>query len=122
VLVFAAFLGLPLAPLQTFPNALIADITDYDTIRTGERREGTYYATQAMFEKTASSLAPLLLAVLLSIGSTTENPIGIRLVGPVAGLSTFIGYLAFRGYWLPDEVTAESVRAARPRGRGVAPR
>jgi GPH family glycoside/pentoside/hexuronide:cation symporter len=121
-LVFAAFLGLPLAPMQTLPNAFIADITDYDTIRTGERREGTYYATRAFFEKTASSFAPLLLAVLLAIGSTTENPVGIRLVGPVAGLSTFIGYLAFRGYWLPDEVTAESVRAARPRGRGVAPR
>ncbi|MBA4180692.1 MAG: hypothetical protein C0506_08910 [Anaerolinea sp.] len=113
VLVFAAFLGLPLAPVQAFPNALIADITDYDTLRTGERREGTYYATQAMFEKTASSLAPLLLAVLLTIGSTTEDPLGIRLVGPVAGLSTFIGYLAFRGYWLPDDVTEESVRLAR---------
>jgi len=114
VLLFAAFLGFPLAPLQTFPNALIADITDYDTIRTGERREATYYATQAFFEKTASSLAPLLLALLLTIGSTTENPIGIRLVGPVAGLSTLIGYLAFRGYWLPDEVTEESVRSPRP--------
>jgi GPH family glycoside/pentoside/hexuronide:cation symporter len=122
VLVFAAFLGLPLAPLQTFPNALIADITDYDTLRTGERREGTYYATQAFFEKTASSLAPLLLALLLSIGSTTENPLGIRLVGPVAGISTLIGYLSFRRYWLPDDVTVESVRAARPSTGGAAPR
>ncbi|MBI5949440.1 MAG: MFS transporter [Chloroflexi bacterium] len=114
ILIYAAFLGLPLAPLQTFPNALIADLTDYDTLRTGERREGTYYATQAMFEKTASSLAPLLLAILLTLGSTTENPIGIRLVGPVAGLSTLIGYLAFRGFWLPDSVNEESVRAVRP--------
>ncbi len=114
ILVYAAFLGLPLAPLQTFPNALIADLTDYDTLRTGERREGTYYATQAMFEKTASSLAPLLLAILLTLGSTTENPIGIRLVGPVAGLSTLIGYLAFRGFWLPDTVNEETVRAASP--------
>ncbi len=113
LLLFAAFLGLPLAPLQTFPNALIADITDYDTILTGERREATYYATQAFFEKTASSLAPLLLALLLTLGSTTEDPIGIRLVGPVAGLSTFVGYLAFRRYWLPDDVTEESVRLAR---------
>ena len=112
---FAALLGLPLAPVQTFPNALIADITDYDTLRTGMRREGTYYATQATLEKTASALAPLLLTLLLVLGSTTANPIGIRLVGPVAGVATLLGYLLFRGYWLPDMVTEETVRAAAPR-------
>ncbi len=111
---YAVLVGLPLAPAQTFPNALIADITDYDTLRSGVRREATYYATQATFEKTASSLAPLLLAALLVLGSTAENPIGIRLVGPVAGISTFAGYLVFRRYWLPDVVTRETVEAARP--------
>ena len=114
-LVFAAFLGLPLAPVQTFPNALIADITDYDALRTGMRREATYYATQATLEKTASALAPLLLTLLLALGSTTDNPIGIRLVGPVAGVATLLGYLVFRSYWLPDHVTEETVRAAAPR-------
>ena len=101
--------------MQTFPNALIADITDYDALRTGMRREATYYATQATLEKTASALAPLLLTLLLVLGSTTANPIGIRLVGPVAGVATLLGYLVFRGYWLPDTVTEETVRAAGPR-------
>ena len=112
--VFAAFLGLALAPVQTFPNALIADIVDYDALRTGMRREATYYATQATLEKTASAMAPLLLTLLLVLGSTTENPIGIRLVGPVAGVATLAGYLVFRRYWLPDHVTAETVRFADP--------
>ncbi len=111
-LVFAALMGLPLAPVQTFPNALIADITDYDALQTGMRREATYYATQAMFEKVASALAPALLALLLFIGSTADNPLGIRLVGPVGGAATLVGYLVFRRYWLPDAVTAETVRAA----------
>lgn len=110
---FAALMGLPLAPLQTFPNALIADITDYDALQTGMRREATYYATQATFEKLASAMAPGLLAALLVIGSTRDDPWGIRLVGPIAGLATFVGYLAFRRYWLPDTVTAETIAAAR---------
>ena len=115
-LVFAALVGLPLAPVQTFPNALIADITDYDALRTGMRREATYYATQAMFEKLASAFAPALLALLLVLGSTAENPLGIRLVGPVAGAATLAGYLVFRRYWLPDAVTVETVRATAPPG------
>ena len=109
-IVFAALVGLPLAPVQTFPNALIADICDYDTLRTGMRREATYYATQATLEKTAGALAPGILTVLLLLGSTADNPIGIRLVGPVAGAATLIGYFVFRGYWLPDSVNEESVR------------
>lgn len=109
-IVFAALVGLPMAPLQAYQGALIADITDYDALRTGVHREGTYYATQATFEKTASALSPLLLTLLLTLGSTTDNPIGIRLVGPVAGASTFIGYIVFRRYRLPDHVTAETAR------------
>ena len=114
-LVFAALVGLPLAPVQTFPNALIADITDYDALQTGMRREATYYATQAMFEKVASALALALLALLLFMGSTVDNPLGVRLVGPVAGAATLVGYLVFRGYWLPDTVTEETVREAAGR-------
>ena len=116
-LVLAALIGMPLAPVQTFPNALIADITDYDELQTGMRREATYYATQAMFEKVAGAFAPLLLAILLAVGSSVDNPLGIRLVGPVAGAATLVGYLVFRRYWLPDSVNAESVRdAVRRRG------
>lgn len=107
---FALLLGLALAPVQTFPNALIAVITDYDHLRTGERREATYYAT---LEKTASAAATGLLVALLAIGSTTADPLGIRLVGPVSGALALVGYLVFRRYWLPDAVTAASVAEAR---------
>jgi hypothetical protein len=40
------------------------------------------------------------------------------MVGPVAGVAALIGYLLFRGYRLPDQVNAESVRqAGLPAGR-----
>ncbi len=110
---YALLIGIPLAPAQTFPNALIADITDYDTLRTGERREATFYATQATIEKIAGAAGSGLLVALLLIGSTAENPLGIHLVGPVAGVLTLCGYLAFRRYWLPDAVTEESVAQAQ---------
>ncbi len=109
---YALLIGLALAPVQTFPNALIADITDYDTVRTGLRREATYYATQQTLEKIAGAAAPGLLIAMLAIGSSEEDPLGIRLIGPLAGGLALVGYVVFRRYWLPDNVTEESVASA----------
>ena len=54
----------------------------------------------------------MLLALVLLLGDTTLNPLGIRLVGPVAGVIAFFGFWLFRGYRLPDTVTRETVQAA----------
>ena len=109
-LLFVAAMGVPMAAVFTFPNAITADIIDYDELRTGQRREAIYYGTQATLEKIASALFPLILALLLMLGSTADDPLGIRLVGPVAGFSALVGFLAFRGYRLPDTVRADTVR------------
>ena len=111
-LVLAAIAGAPMAGVFLLPGALTADITDYDELRTGMRREGMFYAAQNLFEKIAGSFSPLLLALILSLGETREDPLGIRLVGPVAGAITFGGFWLFRGYKLPSTVTRETVRAA----------
>jgi GPH family glycoside/pentoside/hexuronide:cation symporter len=118
-LVFVALIGVPMSAVFTFPNAIQADIIDYDAVRTGMRREAVYYGAQATLEKIAFAAFPLLLAGLLTLGSSAENPLGIRLVGPVAGLASLIGYLTFRGYRLPDTVTPETLRGA---GFEVTPR
>jgi GPH family glycoside/pentoside/hexuronide:cation symporter len=109
--VMIALVGVPMAAVYTFPNAIMADVIDYDAVRTGMRREAIYYGTQNLMEKIVDSVAPLVLALLLLLGSTGDNPLGIRLAGPVAGLFLLAGYLSFRGYRLPDHVTAESVAA-----------
>ncbi len=111
-LVMAFLAGAPMAGVNLLPRAITADITDYDELRTGMRREGMFYATQNLFEKMGSSLAPLLLGLILLLGDTVENPLGIRLVGPVAGVIAFFGYWTFRGYRLPATVTRESVKEA----------
>ena len=92
-----------------FDNAFLADIADYDALRTGMRREAMYYGTQNLIEGTVEALHAAILAGLLIVGGTSENPLGLRLMGVVAGLSILAGYLAFRGYRLPDTVTAETV-------------
>jgi len=99
--------GLPIAGNYLFPAPLTADIIDYDELRTGMRREATYFGAQNFVEKTTSALAPLVLGILLTLGRTTEDPLGIQLAGPVAAGIVLLGYLAFRRYDLPDDVPGE---------------
>lgn len=109
--------GLPVAGNYLFPAPLTADIIDYDSTRTGMRREATYYGAQNFVEKTATAAVPLLLFVLLLFGDTADDPLGIHLVGPVAGVIVFGGYLVFRRYDLPDEVPGRATPAAGPEPR-----
>jgi glycoside/pentoside/hexuronide:cation symporter, GPH family len=100
VLVVLALVGAPMAAVFVFPGPMVADICDDDALRTGMRREGSFYGSLAFCEKLAGSFAPLLLGVILLLGNTAANPLGIRLVGPAAGLIVLAGYLSFRSYRL----------------------
>lgn len=110
---FVAIAGLPMAGVFTFPNAIMADIIDYDAVRTGMRREALYYGAQNVLEKWTGSLMFPIFAGLLLLGETTEDPLGLRLVAPVAGAASLLGWVCFRGYRLPDEVTPETVPGGR---------
>ena len=110
--VMAFLAGLPMAGVNLMPRAITADICDYDELLTGMRREGIFFATQNLFEKIGSSFSALFLALILLLGETAADPLGLRLVGPVAGLFALLGFWWFRNYRLPSEVTRESVQAA----------
>jgi GPH family glycoside/pentoside/hexuronide:cation symporter len=110
--------GLPIAGNYLFPAPLTADIIDYDELRTGLRREATYYGAQNFVEKTTSALAPLLLGALLTLGRTADNPLGVRLAGPLAAVVVLVAWLSFRKYDLPDDVPgSEELRVRAAAGR-----
>ncbi|HUF02163.1 MAG TPA: MFS transporter [Gaiellaceae bacterium] len=110
----AVIAGLPIAGNYLFPAPLTADIVDHDSLRTGLRREATYYGAQNFVEKTTAALAPLILGALLELGRTADDPLGVRLVGPIAAVLVLAGLLSFRRYDLPDDV----LRAAAIRENG----
>jgi len=101
--VLLAVAGVPLAGVYLFPAALTADIVDEDALRTRQRREGMYYGAQNFVEKTATSFAPLALALILLLGRSEGDTLGIRLVGPVAGAAVLAAWLIFRRYDLEDD-------------------
>ncbi len=119
--IFLVLVGLPMVGVFTFPNAIIADIIDYDALHTGMRREALYYGVQNVVDKWTSSLVFPLFAGLLLVGETAADPLGIRLMGPVAGAAALAGWAVFRGYRLPDSVSSATMirTTAKWRSRGA---
>jgi GPH family glycoside/pentoside/hexuronide:cation symporter len=109
-LFFVIAAGVAMTGVFAFPNAIMADIIDYDALRTGQRREAFFYGAQNTIEKWAGSFDVFILAALFLLGETAGNPLGIRLVGPVAGVAAALAFILFRGYRLPDSVSEETVR------------
>ena len=101
-----------MAAVFMLPKGLTADIADYDAMITGERREAMFYATQNFFEKVTFALPPALLALVLLLGDSTEDPLGIRLAPVVAGVLAISGIALWHRYRLPDTVNRETVAEA----------
>jgi GPH family glycoside/pentoside/hexuronide:cation symporter len=109
-IIFFALFAIPIAGLYVFPNAIVADITDYDELKTNKRREGVFYAGFGFVEKTAWAASAFIVATILPVfGFTAEDPLGIRLVGPLVGLLALIGFIGFWRYRLADEVRGKSL-------------
>ena len=82
---------------------IIADLTDYDQLKYGQRREAIYYGIYGIVRKTGWSLCPLILAgVFSAFGYSAENPLGVRVVWLVCALSCLVGLLVFIPYKLGD--------------------
>lgn len=82
---------------------LIADITDYDELKSGRRREAMYYGIYGIVRKTGWALCSLILVgVYSAFGYSAENPTGVRAVWLVCGLSCVVGLAAFVPFRLGD--------------------
>jgi len=116
---YVALLGLPMSALFVLPNPILADVVDDDYLRSGMRREGMYFAAAGTLNKMGFALSTVVFGALLStFGYSAAAPLGVRLVGPIAGLATLAGVLLFvAAYRLPDRVPGGAATpAAHPGG------
>ncbi len=100
-------MSLPIAANMILPMAILADVIDHDEKRTGLRREAIYMGCQGFLQKLATGISAGIQALLFGVfGYSMENHLGVNLLGPVAGVFSFIGYLIFLRYPL-DEKTKD---------------
>jgi GPH family glycoside/pentoside/hexuronide:cation symporter len=93
--------SIALSGVTMLPAAFGAEITDYDEILTGQRREGTYYATWGLLDQIINGAVAALLPLLLLLGRSKNDPkgpLGVRIVGVVGGVMMFVAFLIFQHY------------------------
>jgi GPH family glycoside/pentoside/hexuronide:cation symporter len=95
--------AIPLGGMFAAVLGLIADLTDYDQLKYGQRREAIYYGIYGIVRKTGWALCSLVLAGIFSVfGYSAENPLGVRIVWLVCALSCLIGLVMFIPYKVGD--------------------
>lgn len=91
-------LAVPLAFLGVLPNAVLADIAEYDAQRTGESREGMFFAARTLMQKFGQTFGVLTFAMLTTFGRDIGDDLGIRLSGVVGFALCFAAAVVFARY------------------------
>ncbi len=91
--------GFPLAILSAVPNPMVADQIDQDDLATGQAKGALFFGVQGLVVKISVGLAGALLGFLLNnFGYSQEQPLGILLVGPIAGVLSLGSAVAYSFY------------------------
>ncbi len=74
VYVLAGLAGLGIATVYVIPWAMIPDIIEDDELRTGQRREGSYYALISFFQKLGTGAALWVMGQVFDIAGYINPP------------------------------------------------
>ena len=105
----AVLASVPMAVLGILPQAIVADVAQADSIKTGESREGMFFAARTFAMKLGQALAMVLFTSIKGIG---ENGLGLRITAAAAAVLCLIGGLIL-GMYKEKEVTgviAENIK------------
>ena len=103
IVVIAAF---PMALLGIIPQAIVADVAEEDGIRTGDKREGMFFAARTFAMKLGQSIAMLAFTSLAVLGAAqdiksndlTASGFGLRIVAIVAVCFCVLGAVILSTY------------------------
>lgn len=109
--ILAVLCAFPMAIFGILPQTVVADIADASSIRTGEDRQGMFYAARTFTMKLGQSLAMLLFTALSTISVATG--LGYRLAALVDAVLCLIGGIIFAFY---DERSVTAVLASGTTG------
>lgn len=87
VFTLAAIKGLGIAGMMILPTVLLGQLIDLDEARTGAGRSAMYYGVQGLLTKWVYAASAAIMSYLLAAhGRSADEPLGVLLIGPVAGV------------------------------------
>ena len=86
-IIIAVFAAVPMAILGILPQAIVADIAEADSLQTGEKREGMFFASRTFAFKLGQALSLLVFTSIVASGSEMSY----RITAIVAAVCCFIG-------------------------------
>ncbi len=93
--VLAALAGLGIATAYVVPWSMVPDVVEYDEVRSGQRREGSYYAFASFFQKLATAAALWGMGQALAftgyITPPLSGPLPVQPQEAVTAIRIFIG-------------------------------
>jgi glycoside/pentoside/hexuronide:cation symporter, GPH family len=91
----AALSGAGIACAYVLPWSMIPDVVEFDQLKTGERREGSYYAFASFFQKLAAGMAIWAMGQALALANyinpSVADPLPIQPVEAVQAIRIFMG-------------------------------
>ena len=98
-----AIVSIPMGGMFAVALGLIADLTDYDELKSGRRREAVYYGIYGIVRKTGWAACSLIMAAIFNVfGFSTENPMGVRVIWLVCALACLLALVVFIPYRIRD--------------------
>lgn len=100
-IIMGVCVSFPFATINIIPQAILSDIIQEDSLRSGVNREGIYSATKTFIEKIASAVALIVVSSLLAIGAVGDEKVGlygVKLTGIFAGVFSLISAICFIFY------------------------
>ena len=117
LLILAVPIGIALAGPMFIVDILIADVIDEDELRTGRRREGMYFGTNALIIRLSTLLVSLALLILVPLGyiegAEVQPPsaiFGIKLLMSVFPILGLLAGLLIIKYYPIDKERREKIK------------
>jgi GPH family glycoside/pentoside/hexuronide:cation symporter len=109
VLSLSAFKGLAIAGMMILPTVILGQLIDLDQARTGAGRSAMYYGVQGLFTKWVYAASAAIMSFLLAAyGRSAAEPLGVLLIGPVAGTLCLVSAGLYALY--PEKQVQEETR------------
>lgn len=93
LLVIAALAGIGISAAYTLPDALFADVIEWDELRTGRRQEGIYFGVRAFIRKVAGALVIFVTLQALGWSGYQTPPEGVTQFAQPESTLTMIRFL-----------------------------